>query len=337
MDADSGRPRVAVYSLGGTISSVASGDAGAVPTLSAAELVAGVPGLDRVASVITRPYRRIASSDLTLADVVALHHRIRAEAAGGAVNGVVVLQGTDTLEEAAYALDLLHGGDLPIVVSGAMRHANAAGADGPANLAAAVRVAASEAATGVGVTVVLNDEIHAARHVRKAHTTNPATFSSLPLGPIGWVTEGRVRVPLRPVRRPAVDVPERAVIPPVALLKVGIGDDGRLMRHVLDAGFAGVVIEAMGGGHVPRTMVPLVARMARQVPVVLASRCPQGEVLRETYGYPGAETDLLRHGVVHGGALGGIKARVLLSLLLAAGRGPSIAADFADLSNVGRR
>ncbi|MCW2881415.1 MAG: asparaginase [Sphaerisporangium sp.] len=328
MDSNGKRPQVAVFSLGGTISSVASNESGAVPTLTADELVAQVPNLDRVAAVVTRPRARIASSNLQLGDIVALHRAVRAELDSGSTQGVVVLQGTDTLEESAFALDLLHGGNHPIVISGAMRHANAVGADGPANISAAIRVAASEAATGLGAVVVLNDEIHAARFVRKTHTTSPATFASAPLGPIGWVTEGRVRVPLRPTRQPAIELPEKAVIPPVALLKLGIGDDGRLLRHVLDAGFAGLVIESLGGGHVPSPMVPFLARIAQEIPVVLSSRCLAGEVLRETYGYPGSEIDLLQRGLVNAGALDGSKARVLLSLLLAAGRESSIAADF---------
>jgi L-asparaginase len=54
------------------------------------------------------------------------------------------------------------------------------------------------------------------------------------------------------------------------------------------------------------------------MPVVLASRTGSGEVLSRTYRYPGSEIELLELGVVRAGALDGLKARVLLSLCLAA-------------------
>ncbi|MDP1142399.1 asparaginase domain-containing protein, partial [Klebsiella pneumoniae] len=91
--------------------------------------------------------------------------------------GVVVVQGTDTLEETAFLLDLACAPGTPVVVTGAMRRPDLPGADGPANLAAALAVAADPGCAGLGVLAVLADEIHAARHVRKTHTTSVATFA----------------------------------------------------------------------------------------------------------------------------------------------------------------
>lgn len=309
-------PRVAVFTLGGTIASVRDRGPGVSPQLSADELVSAVPQLAGAAVIEAVSFRQVASPELTLRDLTALAAAIERRLAGGCA-GAVVTQGTDTIEETAFTLDLLLDADAPVVLTGAMRNPTLPGADGPANLLAAVRVAAAEDCRGLGCLVVLNDEIHPARFVRKTHTANPATFRSPLTGPVGWLAEGTPHVATRPVRRHHMPVSGDVDPPPVALLTIGLGDDGRLLRQVEALGYAGLVVEAMGGGHVPAHTVPTLAGLARRMPVVLASRTGAGEVLRETYGFPGSETDLLSRGVVAAGALDGLKARILLMLLLA--------------------
>lgn len=291
--------------------------AGAAPRLTAEDLAAAVPELAELAEIEAHTFSVAPSSDMTLDDVLALH-RFLAERSG--VDGIVVTQGTDTLEESAFALDLLWDGG-PLVMTGAMRNASLPGADGGANLLAAVVTTATPAAAGAGVLVVANDEIHAAAHVQKTHTQNVAAFRSPRLGPVGYVAERRAHLPLLPRRRPRLDrVPERAGAP-VALLTSAIGDDARLLGVARDAGFAGVVLEALGGGHLPRRVAESgqLAALVEAMPVVLASRAGAGPLLRATYTFPGSETDLLARGLWPAGALDGRKARVLLSLLLAAG------------------
>jgi L-asparaginase len=321
-------PRVIVFSLGGTIAS--TGDAGpaaggVVPRLGAAELVGAVPQLRDAAELETVAFRQMPSGDLTAADLAELARAITGRFDGGA-DGVVVTQGTDTIEETSFALDLLVPGPRPVVVTGAMRNPTLAGPDGPANLLAAVQVAASPAAAGLGTVVVLNEEIHAARFVRKTHTSSPATFGSPTVGPVGWVVEGRPRIALRP---PVLNGGRAGAgaVPPVALLTASLGDDGRLVGELERLGYAGLVLEALGGGHVPGPVVPALADLAARLPVVLASRTGGGEVLRETYGFPGSERDLLARGLIPAGFLDGPKARILLGLLLADGTDP--AAGFA--------
>lgn len=315
---ETGLPIVTVFSLGGTIASTkSSGGAGGVtPQLGAAELIAAVPQLDEVAELKAEAFRQTASGDLTLQDIVALAAAIEEERAAG-VNGAVVTQGTDTIEETSFALDLLLSPGKPVVVTGAMRNPTLAGADGPANLLSAVQVASSTNTNELGVLVVMNEEIHAARFVRKTHTSNPSTFRSLTAGPVGWVTEGRPRVALTPTwRMPTPLVPD-GDLPAVALTKMCLGYDDRLIENIESLGYQGLVIEAFGGGHVPAHLVPALERLAARIPVVLASRTGGGELLQETYGFPGSELDLLGRGLIASGFLDGLKARILLSFLLA--------------------
>ena len=311
-------PKITVLSLGGTISSTDSGGKGVEPTLTGEALVADVPEIADVAEVSATSFRQAASGELTLDDLVELASEIEHRIDEGA-SGAVVTQGTDTIEETSFVLDLLVDRDAPVVVTGAMRNPTLPGADGPANLLAAIQVGASDAARGLGTMVVLNDEIHAARFVRKTHTSNSATFRSDPVGPLGWVSEGIPRVVLHPVGRHKIALSEDAQDRPVALHTVTLGDDGRVLSTIEEQGYAGLVIEAMGGGHVPSVMVENLEDLAGKIPVILASRTGGGEVLRATYGFVGSEVDLLERGLIYAGPLDGLKARLFLALLLRSG------------------
>ncbi|WP_245582238.1 asparaginase domain-containing protein [Nocardioides halotolerans] len=232
----------------------------------------------------------------------------------------MLTQGSDTLEETAFLVDCLWTRDEPFVVTGAMRNPTLPGADGPANLAAAVRVAFSDPARGRGALVVFNDEVHAARHVRKTHSTSTATFVSPDLGPIGHVVEGTPRFLARLTRtEPVTGVTAEAVAATrVALHTVTLDDDPALVAGLAETQ-QGLVVAAFGVGHVPASLSPVLGDLAAAVPVVLTSRTGAGPVLADTYGAVGSERDLLARGLVSGGYLHPYKARVLLRLLLAGG------------------
>lgn len=320
-----------ILALGGTIAFRAEREGRpAALTLDAADLIAGLTGLPAGLQVRPVTFRSLPSADLGFSDILALAAEIRSAAAAGST-GVVITQGTDTLEETAYALDCLCSAAVPVVVTGAMRNAGLAGADGPANLAAAIRVAMSPLAEGLGVLVVMNDEVHAARFASKAHSSSPAAFTSPLTGPIGWISEGRVRLPLVPRRRTrTITVRAGAPIPRVALIRLSLDDGPELIAHTASAGYAGAVIEVFGAGHAGTRCTGAVHTLAQRMPVIMASRTGSGETYAATADYPGSEADLLAGGVIAAGALDGVKARVLLTLLLAgqASR-EQIAASFA--------
>ncbi len=321
-------PRLRVLSLGGTITMTRGNGSGITPKLGAEELAASVPGLADVAQIVASSPFRVASPSLSIADLVEIARVIRAGMAEGFA-GTVVIQGTDTIEESAFLLDLLVGADHPVVVTGAMRGADAPGADGPANLLAAALTAVAPGARGQGTLAVLNDQVHAARWVQKGHTALPSAFVSPLAGPVGLVAEGRARFFATLPPTPVLPVPD-GEMPPVALLRWAMGESGRLLAALPGLGYAGAVIEGMGAGHVPAEAAPLLGELAARMPVVLASRCQTGPVFTHTYGYPGAEIDLIGRGLLPGGTLSGLKARLLLTLCLRAGMDTAaIASAFA--------
>ncbi len=280
--------------------------------LTASDLVAAIPQLQESANISTKTLITKPSASLNWDDLRLCYQTIHAAFAAG-TDGVVILQGTDTLEDCAYFFDLICKTDHPIVFSGAMRAVTAPGADGPANLLAAVRVAASEAAAKLGVLVVLNDYIHCARYVTKTHTSKLDAFVSPLCGPLGLITENQPLFCYQPFR--ATDhyqLPD-GTPPQVSVFRYSFGqhwDFAAMEKH------AAVVISAAGGGHVAGEDVAPFAELAKKIPVILASRTGNGVVLTNSYAYPGSELELINAGLIPAGALNPTKARILTLLVL---------------------
>jgi len=316
-DAHSSNKFVVVIGLGGTIAMAQLEAArGVVPSLTAKDLIASVPELANICKIETYNFLNVPSVELQLNDMVYLANEIRNWELKGAA-GVVVLQGTDTIEETSWCLDLLLQTEMPVIVTGAMRNPTSLGADGPANLLAAVQVASCKNAQNKGVLVVFNDEIHSARFVVKTNTSSTAAFQSPNAGRVGWVTEGSPSIFLSPMDFKPILISSDAKHNSIALISTGIGDDGKLIDLLTEAGFDGLVIEATGGGHTSFALAKSIERAVKNMPVILASRTGSGQILSNTYGFPGSEKDLLSKGVISAGMLSGPKARVLLLCLLA--------------------
>lgn len=317
--------RVRIVSAGGTIAMSGSGG-GATPALDARDLVAAVPELAaRAEALDVRPVVNLPGAALGLADALAVAREARDAARDGV--GAVVTSGTDTIEELAVLVDLMLDADAPVAITGAIRPASATGADGPANLRDAVAVASSPDAAGLGCVVVFAGRIHAARWVRKADATGPDSFASTQTGPLGWVEEGRVAVLVRPLRGPVID--PRRLDARVHVVATGLGDDGSLVRAAASEA-DGLVLVALGGGHVSPGVLGAVRGAAARIPVVATVRPERGTLLRETYGFHGSERDLRAAGVIPAGRRSPAGARIALIAALGAGlAGGRLAAVFA--------
>lgn len=283
---------VAVVSTGGTIASTPDRGADASPTLSGEDLVAAVPDLEGLADVTTRQFSNVPSPHLTIEDYAELVELLADLDADPEIEGVVVTEGTDVLEETAYFADLCYDGATPVVFTGAMRNPSLPSPDGPANLLTSVRVALEPLAGDLGVLVAFNDRVHAAREVTKTHTMNLDTFRSPEVGPLAAVDEDRVTWLRRPGDPGATFGPDPAALTnDVCAIAVTADMADRLVRAA--AGSAGVCFAATGAGHVPPAIIPALEALADDgIPLVATSRCPEGRLARETYGFRGSEATL---------------------------------------------
>ena len=322
------RKRIHILAMGGTIAG-AAGDSAATTGYQAGavgveELLAAVPQVREVAEVSGEQLAAIDSKDITAVEQIKLAGRVRELLLANDTDGIVITHGTDTLEESAYLLDLLHFADKPVVITGAMRPSTALSADGPLNLLDAVRVASSDDARDRGVLVVLNNAIHSARLVTKVSTTAVETFQSPNGGEIGVVNDGAVvfyhSADLHHLSQALNDsekLTSQQELPYVPVLYGHSDDDGRLVKLVLENGAKGIVYAGMGNGSIPeRAEKELSAAVQAGIPVIRASASVSGMVVK-------AEASYEQAGFIPSGLLNPRKARLLLQVALACGITPT--------------
>lgn len=308
---------VVVLSTGGTIASTGT-DAGAVASRSASQLLGGVVG-DVGVDVEAYDVVNVNSFLLTHRDLRLVAEAVAEHAARPEVVGIVVTHGTDTMEETAFLVDLVHSGDKPVVFTGAQKAADHPDTDGPANLSDAIAVAASPAARGCGALIVFAGAILPARGTRKAHTVAPQPFVSGDGGPIGRIDDGVVRIHARPVRPEPLALPVAAFDSTrVDIAMVHPGADAALASAGVGAGARGVILAGTGAGNGNHELVEWTrAATAAGVVVGLSTRVAAGPVL-PLYGNGGA-VSLLDAGALNMGALPLTQARILLALLCSPG------------------
>ena len=315
------KPRVAVIGTGGTISSIGRDrldvweymDFG--QKVGPKDLLARFPEIADAAEIVPVPFRSVGSASIGPADWLLLVEAIHdAVVRDPELAGVVITHGTATLEETAYFLNLTVGVAVPVVVVGAQRPASGLSTDAGMNLVGAVRVAAAPEARGLGVLVVMNDEIQAAREVTKTSTLRLETFRSADLGMLGYADpDGRVALYRRPARRHApdteFDVRGRRELPRVDVAYSYAGADGAAIDAFVAVGARGIVSASLAPGITTQVeSEALDAAREQGVLVVLSSRAGSGRVL--------PRTKLRERGFVVADNLLPQKARVLAMLAL---------------------
>ena len=285
-------PRVAVIGTGGTISAVGRHSLELMEYITnktmydVHELLARVPDAERVAEVVPVPYAALPSTSIEPSHWLELGERIHALVEEDRrLDGIVLTHGTATLEETAYFLGLVLKVDLPVVVTGAQRPASGLSTDAFLNLVNALRVAGSEAARGLGVLVMLNDEIHAAREVAKTSTQRLQTFRTPDFGALGHADTDRVAIYRRPARRRAPDTEfdvrgaAAGELPRVDVSLAYAGADGADIDAFVAAGARGIVVAGFAPGLNTKGQVKALER-AHEAGVVLvqSSRVGSGRV-----------------------------------------------------------
>lgn len=299
---------VSILTTGGTIASRRFAD-GARPDVRGDDLVAGSAPTDVALRV--RELLHVDSSALLPADQDTIRAAVATELADPEVRGVVVTHGTDTMEETAMLLDLMHSDPRPVIVTGAVRPSDSPDADGPANLSAAITAAADPRLHGRGVQIAMGGELVPARGAAK--------FDSSLVAPFATTRPGLARPILRTVPIAGTRVDLLALYP---------GVDPTLLDWSADAGAAGLVLSATGSGNTHPDVVDAVTRVLdRDLVVVVCSRVPRGEVIAH-YGGGGGAVDLVNRGAIMSPWLRSPQARIALQALLAGGAGPAEVATF---------
>ncbi len=303
--------KIAVIFNGGTISmKVDDRIKAAVPSLSGEEIMAMVTGIEDYAEVINYNFSSLPSPHVTPELMLKLSNFVQELADREDIAGIVITHGTDTLEETAYFLDLTVKTKKPIVVTGAMRSSSELGYDGPFNLATSICTAIAEESRGRGVIVCFNGELNDAREVTKANSMALNAFRTPNFGPVGIVDNNKV-IFYRKGKK-GEKLSPKSMDKDVALIKCVAGMDSSYIEFALEKGFNGIVIEGMGRGNVPPTMVDGIKKaISSNIPVVLVSRCFEGRVF-ESYGYEGGGKHLMDLGVIFGDTMPGQKARIQL-------------------------
>ncbi|WP_316979093.1 asparaginase [Shumkonia mesophila] len=319
-----GKAKILVLGTGGTIAG--AGQSATTATykagqIDASRLIAGIAQLDRLAEVRAETLYAKPSGDLGPAEWLALARRVQAALDAGEADGVVVTHGTDTLEEAAFFLGLLLKTDKPVVFTAAMRPATALGADGPANLFQAVRVAAAPDSAERGVLVVMNDTVLPGWMAVKTASLPVQAFRAYPGGPLGRVTGERLTWFEPPRRSPLAGrfvsrLGGQGDLPAVGIVIVHGGCGAAPLAACRDAGYPGVVIAGFGGGTMPAPMAELARKMAKDgTAIVVSSRVGDVAVMPEVMDLR-EDADI----VAASGFLNPQKSALLLSLALAEGR-----------------
>ncbi len=290
----------------------------AVPSMSEDEMMSMISGDTLGVNIKAYTFSSLPSPHVTPELMFELSRFIDELVRQEDIDGVVVTHGTDTLEETCYLINLTVNTDKPIVFTGSMRNGSELGYDGPSNLADSIRTAASKEARKRGVLVCFNGNLNSASEVTKANSMVLNAFRTPTFGPIGIVDDEKVLFYREECREESLKL--ELIDKKVAIIKCAAGMDSEFINYAVSLGYNGIVIEGLGRGNVPPTMVRGIENaLNKGVIVILTSRCYEGRVC-DSYGYLGGGKQLKKLGVIFAENLPSQKARIKLMVLLSANK-----------------
>ncbi|GAB6156262.1 asparaginase [Desulfosporosinus burensis] len=311
------KEKVLLIATGGTIAMRKNEAGKVVPAVGGLELVESLPDLSQEADWEICDFSNVASCNIQPQHMKSLAHKVEQHfLLDPSLKGIIITHGTDTLEETAYFLDVAIKDPRPVIFTASQRDASESDSDGPRNLHNAMRIALDPRALQRGIVIALNEEIHAARDVRKLHTSHVDAFDSGDSGALGSIDTGQVIWHRKPEPSLKLGVPKS--LANVAICKAFTGMSPEILR-ITQQNTDAMVIEAFGRGNLPPQLIPEIAKLVTNgIPVVITSRCLFGRTA-PIYGYPGGGADLERVGAWFSADLSTEKVRLFLSIALGQG------------------
>ena len=317
------KPAIHFIATGGTIagSGASATHASYEPgRLDIGSLLAAVDGLDAITDISGNSETLFAtgSENLGPENWRRLAGRIHEITASGAVDGIVVTHGTDTLEEAAFFLELVCRTNLPVALTAAIRPATALSADGPANIFQAALACVGPSLRGQRIMVVLNGQVHSGWAAIKANSVALEAFRAHPGGAAARIVGEQILAVAPPNPCPMAGEFSGVLdgaddLPHVQLASLHAGCGAEPLTNWDSARCKGLVVAGFGAGCVPDEADQKIRDMAATgFPVVISSRVSEAIVTPHTM----QPRDVA--GVVAAGVLNPQKSVVLLQLLLAA-------------------
>jgi len=312
------KPTIALVTTGGTIvQKFDPKSGGAIPGLSVEDLLKSIPGLEEMAEIIVSPVSNIDSKDMDFNIYSKLAHKLIKLNADSKIDGVIILHGTDTMEETAFFLNHILVVSKPTVITGAMRIATENDADGPRNLMDAMRVMMSPMADNGNIMVIMNGNIINGNAVSKVDSSNVEAFNGGKHGVLGIVDEFHVSWYNRPIGATIFPIPVH--YPKVDIILAYPGADGSLIKAAVENGAKGIVIVGYGAGNVSKRFfrkIKSIIHNYEDVVFLIETRSQEGNVL-PVYAGEGGAVDLEKLGVILGGPINATKSRILLTLCIA--------------------
>ena len=330
------KPKIAFIGTGGTISYTGRDsldvweymDFGT--RLNISDILNKFPEVKEAADIVPIDVRQVSSSGIIPSDWLALARTIQEiHESNDNIDGIVITHGTATLEETAYFINLTAKTEIPIVMIGAQRPSSGFATDAGSNLLSAIRVAGSKKTAGLGVMVLLNEEIQAAREVTKTSTLRLETFQTPDLGMLGYADpDGKVAIYRRPSRQHTIntvfDTSSIIELPRVDIVPSYAGADGSAIEAFIAAGAKAIIVSTLAPGLPASLQIDAIEKaLQKNIIVIYSTRAGSGRVLRRQ--------SMVDSGIVAADNLNAQKARVLAMLALTKTTDTEVIQNFFNL------